>query len=366
MKKHWWKALSVVLIFFNIFMGLHSPLKPALVDESNRALETVDAGQHITLKATGYNTFFTKSKTIEGWLTIIDSIRGKGGMPTVYPIKAEKVTVIDDTHLDVAFQIPNALPLRSYIQEANLVLNTDEEGLLLRKTIVQLAQVDKTPSLPDLGKTLWVADMDIQPHAKKFAFPNLEFTRETIRNTYFHVPMWFAMFTLYAFGLFYSIQFLRTKNLMNDLRAVSFTRTGTIFGLLGLITGGTWANYAWGEPFPINEIKLLMTYTALAIYLAYFILRMSFDDFERRARISAVYSIFSFSSLIPLLYVIPKLAAASSHPGNGGNSSIATQDMDNTMRMVFYPASIGWILLGLWISTLVVRTEIVKEKVLSK
>ncbi len=366
MKKHWWKAFSVILILYTILLGLHTPLKPTLVDEANRTIETVDAGKSFSLKPTGYNTAFTKSKNIEAWLTIIDSIRGVGGMPTVYAIKAEKTTVSDDTHLNITFQIPNALPLRSYLQEANLVLNTNEEGLLLRKTVVQLAQVDKTPTLPDLGKTLWVADMNIEPKPKKFAFPNLEFTRETIRNVYFHVPMWFVMFTLYGLGLLYSIKFLRTKDLMNDLKAVSFTRTGTIFGLLGLLTGGTWANFAWGEPFPINEIKLLMTYTALAIYMAYFILRMSFDDFERRARISAVYSIFSFASLVPLLYVIPKLAKASSHPGNGGNSSIATQDMDNYMRLVFYPACIGWILLGLWIATLVVRIEVVKDKVLSK
>jgi heme exporter protein C len=366
MKKHWWKALSVILILYTIIVGLYTPLKPALLDEANRTIEFVYAGDSMTLKPTGYNTAFTKSKSIQAWLTIVDSVRNKEDLPTVYPVKADKVTVIDDTHLDIAFHVPQALPLSSHIQTANLVLNTDEEGLLLRKTIVQLKQVGKQDEFSALGKTLWVADMDIQPKPKKFAFPNLEFTRETIRNTYFHVPMWFVMFTLYAFGLFYSVQFLRTKDLMNDLRAVSFTRTGTVFGLLGLITGGTWANYAWGEPFPINEIKLLMTYTALAIYMAYFILRMSFDDFERRARISAVYSIFSFSSLIPLLYVIPRLAQASSHPGNGGNSSIATQDMDSYMRMVFYPASIGWILMGLWIATLVVRTEIVKEKILSK
>ncbi len=363
MKKHWWKALSVILILYTIFLGLYAPLKPALVDEQLKAIQTAHVGQPLVVKATGYNTAFTKSKNINGWLTIVDSIRGKGGLPPVYPIKAEKISVLDDTHLYVAFQLPTTLPLSKTLQEANLVLDTDEEGLLLRKTVVQIAQDSMNA---ELGRTLWNAEMDIESRPKKFSFPNLEFTRETIRNTYFHVPMWFVMFTLYGFGLFYSVKFLRTKDLMNDLKAVSFTRTGTIFGLLGLLTGGTWANYAWGEPFPINEIKLLMTYTALAIYMAYFILRMSFDDFERRARISAVYSIFSFASLVPLLYVIPKLAQSSSHPGNGGNSSIATQDMDNTMRIVFYPACIGWILLGLWIATLVVRFEVVKEKVLSK
>jgi heme exporter protein C len=60
------------------------------------------------------------------------------------------------------------------------------------------------------------------------------------------------------------------------------------------------------------------------------------------------------------------LAGASNHPGNGGNSTIAAQDLDNTLRLVFYPASIGWILMGLWIGNLVVRTELLKGKILSK
>ncbi len=30
-------------------------------------------------------------------------------------------------------------------------------------------------------------------------------------------------------------------------------------------------------------------------------------------------------------------------------------DLDNRMRMVFYPAVIGWILLGIWIATLRIR-----------
>jgi heme exporter protein C len=48
------------------------------------------------------------------------------------------------------------------------------------------------------------------------------------------------------------------------------------------------------------------------------------------------------------------------HPGNGGNPALGGEDLDNTMRMVFYPAVIGFILLGLWISQLVYRTDKLK------
>jgi heme exporter protein C len=40
--------------------------------------------------------------------------------------------------------------------------------------------------------------------------------------------------------------------------------------------------------------------------------------------------------------------------------------LDNTMRLVFYPASIGWILLGVWIATLVTRTAFIEDKLYSK
>lgn len=364
MKKHWWKALGALLIIYALIMGLTIPMKPALVDQDKRTVTTAKSGASLTLKAVGYNTFFTKSPKIKAWLTIVDSIRNREERPTVFPIEASKITISDDNQLEAAFDLPKFLPINTKLTEANLVIETQEEGLLLRNTAVQIAQdsVNTTE-----GKRLWAANMDIA-EAKKhgMTFPNLQLTRESIRNTFFHVPMWFTMFTLYAFGLFYSIQYLRKGAIESDTKAYGYTRVGTFFGVLGLITGGTWANYTWGEPFPIQEIKLLMTYTALAIYFAYFILRGSFDDFEKRARISAVYSIFSFSALIPLLYVIPKLAGQSNHPGNGGNSTIAAQDLDNTLRLVFYPAGIGWILIGLWIGSLVVRTELLKGKILSK
>ena len=104
-----------------------------------------------------------------------------------------------------------------------------------------------------------------------------------------------------------------------------------------------------------------MTVIALLIYLAYFILRAVFDDPDKRARISAVYNIFAFAALIPLIYVIPRLTD-SLHPGAGGNPALGGEDLDNTMRLVFYPAIIGWTLIGLWMASLLARLEKVRLK----
>ena len=137
-----------------------------------------------------------------------------------------------------------------------------------------------------------------------------------------------------------------------------------LFGLLGLTTGMLWATFTWGQPWN-NDIKQIMTAVALLIYFAYFILRNSFDDREKGARLAAVYNIFAFSTLIPLLYIVPRLEMFESlHPGAKGSPTFASQDLDNTMRMVFYPAILGWIFLGFWVADIRIRITRLQDRVL--
>ena len=96
------------------------------------------------------------------------------------------------------------------------------------------------------------------------------------------------------------------------------------------------------------------TAIGLLIYFAYFILRGSIEDEEKRARVSAVYSIFAFILLNVAINVVPRLTD-SLHPGSGGNATFTVYELDNHLRMVFYPAVVGYFLLGLWISSIIYR-----------
>ncbi len=191
--------------------------------------------------------------------------------------------------------------------------------------------------------------------------PRLNILNETIRALYFHVPMWFGMVLLYIGSVYYSIKYLRNPSHALDVKAEAFAHAGTAFGVLGIITGMLWANYTWGSPWH-GDPKQNGAAVALLIYLAYFVLRGSLDNPEQRARLSAVYNIFAFAAMIPLLFIIPRLTS-SMHPGNGGNPGFNAYDLDSRMRLVFYPAVAGWFLVGLWIAHLRLRYKLIQEKI---
>ena len=60
--------------------------------------------------------------------------------------------------------------------------------------------------------------------------------------------------------------------------------------------------------------------------------------------------------LIPLIFILPRLTD-SLHPGNGGNPGFNVYDLNSQLRIVFYPAVIGFICLGLWISDIKLKIQ---------
>jgi len=189
--------------------------------------------------------------------------------------------------------------------------------------------------------------------------PALSILNETIRNLFFHVALWFAMFILLIISVIYSIKYLQNSNIEADIKASEFATMGVIFGLLGVATGSVWARFTWGDWW-VNDPKLNATTIALLIYLAYFVLRSSIEEEHQKGRISAIYNIFAFAAAVPLIFILPRLTD-SLHPGSGGNPGFNAYDLDNNLRKVFYPAILGWTLMGVWFASLRIRSSIVRR-----
>lgn len=180
---------------------------------------------------------------------------------------------------------------------------------------------------------------------------------ETIRNLYFHVTMWFAMFILFVVSLVYSIKALRSSNIYHDRMASSFATVGLVFGMIGIFTGAIWANATWGKPWVIEDPQLNGAAVSVLSYIAYFILRSGIQDPAKKGRVSAVYNIFAFTLMFILIGIFPRIND-SLHPAKGGNPGMGAYDKEQLigyMRPVFYSLIVGWALIGTWMALLLQR-----------
>lgn len=346
MKNIWWKILSVFLLIYVFVFGLLVPLKPGI---ENVSTSKAKVGDSLVLDIVGYNTTFNMAKSNRLWLKIDDQ----------HAILATTTLAKNGTNLKATFIIPPYLPTQDKVREASLVIDNDTDGAFVYPAAVFITQ-DSTNE--GLGKNFW-HDAPTELHNTPYMnFPYRNVLGETIRNTYFHVPLWFSMMILFIISGWHSWKYLKSRDKKDDYIAVGYTNIGLLFGILGIVTGAIWAKNTWGQYWSF-DVKQNMAAISVLIYAAYFVLRGSFEDEEKKGRISATYNIFAFFAMIPLLFVIPRLTE-SLHPGNGGNPAFGGQDLDNTMRTVFYPAIIGFTLLGAWMAQLLWRISLIKEKLL--
>lgn len=340
MIKDWWKILGVFLVLYSLLAGMLVPLGPGLT-----GVDPMDfhPGQTAELQITGYNTLF---KDKENELKVVLHNQGQA-------IAAQEIKVHDNNRLMAKFGFPGGFPGDPGLVQFSLIIDQAGHG-----TAVLPGAVGVT--YDSISREGWQDLSAFNLTRKGFHFPYRNILVETIRNIYYHVTMWFAMMILLLISCIYSVRHLLKPNVLWDNKAQAYATVGVLFGVLGTITGMFWANATWGKPWNW-DIKQTMVVVALLIYLAYFVLRSSIEDKDKRYRVAAAYNIFSFATLVPLLFIIPRMVD-SLHPGSGGNPALGGEDLDNTMRLVFYPAIIGWIFMGAWIAQLITRTRKIEEE----
>lgn len=190
-------------------------------------------------------------------------------------------------------------------------------------------------------------------------FPNRIILYESIRNLLYHVPMWFSMIFILSLSAWYAIKFLNKGTLDFDMRSSALVQTGILAGILGCLTGSVWASVTWEAWWP-RDPKLNGVAIGMLMYLGYLLLRNGIKDEYQKARVSAVYNLFIFPIFIALIAIMPRLSGESLHPGAGGTVTFKQYDLDNTLRMYFYPAVIGWICLFAWLASLLYRYKKLK------
>ncbi len=179
------------------------------------------------------------------------------------------------------------------------------------------------------------------------------------RIIFFHVPMsWLAVLAFFM-SMWYGIGYLRKKEIKYDIKSATAAELGFIFSVLATITGSIWAKFNWGS-FWNWDPRETSIFVLLLIYGAYFSLRSAVEVEEKRASLSAVYSIIAFVTVPFFVFIMPRIMF-SLHPGGGGSAAPIVNSngkmyLDMNMRFVFYGSLIGFSALYVWLFQL--RTKI--------
>ena len=166
---------------------------------------------------------------------------------------------------------------------------------------------------------------------------------ERARIIFFHVPMSWVASIAYLISMIFAVSYLRSRNLKWDTFSMATASVATLYAILATATGSVWAKFNWGT-FWNWDPRQTSIFLLLLIYGAYFLLRSSIEDSEKRARLSAAYSIVAFVTVPFLMFVIPRLLPGL-HPGsaddvNAGPLLSPKSDAINTTKQIIYNLSL--------------------------
>ena len=185
------------------------------------------------------------------------------------------------------------------------------------------------------------------------------------RIFYFHVPTAWVSFIAFTLSFYYSIQYLRKRELSFDLKASSFAFVGWVFTSGVLITGPLWAKPIWGTFWNWSDQRLISFFILWISFVGYLLLRRSILDIDRKARLSSILNIIAFFD-VPLVYLSIRIWNTPSHPAPIVGGDRATGLPNPEMRFVLYFSFLCFILLMVLLYKITVRLNereyLLKEK----
>lgn len=197
-----------------------------------------------------------------------------------------------------------------------------------------------------------------------FEFPLIPGLEDKAKIIFFHVPTAWLTVIAFLLAMYYGIRYLRKKNIYDDMKSVSSAALGFVFCVLATVTGSVWAKFTWGS-FWHWDPRETSIFILLLIYGAYFALRSALDNEEKRAKLSAIYSILAFLTTPFFIFIMPRLMIGL-HPGaleidpstgevRASANPVIKFEMAENMRLVFFLSLIAFTFLFFWLWNLSYR-----------
>lgn len=322
-KPLWWKLTAVLLMIISLIFGITTPLGAGFEDVKS-----------------------------------VSDIPGKESIPTNFQVIGN-LEKIEDLEFGGKYLIDVKKPEHIFSVKTETIYKVIVElknessfvKLLRGKELIAITKYNKDLDAFEMGKITHINPL--------FVFPYLPKLEQRIRNLIFHVPMSWIGTLAFALSMAYSILYLRKKKYIYDIKASAAAFVGLILCLLATFTGMVWAKYDWGSYWS-GDPRQVSILILIIIYFAYFLFRMSVEGDEKKARLSAVYSIFSFLTVVPLVFIIPR-QFESLHPGAKGDGTagpvldMKSGMLDSELALSFYFSFCSFLIIFFWIYSLYIR-----------
>jgi len=193
-----------------------------------------------------------------------------------------------------------------------------------------------------------------------YQYPYIPALGENAKIIFFHVPTAWLSSVAFLMSAYYSFKYLRKKDYLDDIKSYTSAQIGIIFCILATVTGAVWANFMWGKPWSWDP-RQTSIFALMLIYGAFFALRSAIEEPEKKATLSAVYSLIAFVTVPFFVYIMPRLMV-SLHPGSKGDENPISFKMNPNMRAVFFLSLTAFSILYYWMWSLGYRSLLLKEK----
>ena len=187
---------------------------------------------------------------------------------------------------------------------------------------------------------------------------------ESSRIFYYHIPQAWICVIAFAMSMFYSIRYLQKKDIKYDDKAAVAAKLGFIFCILATVTGAMFAKVTWGMYWNWDP-RQTSVFILLLIYGAYFALRGAVEVEEKKAALSAVYSIFAFVTVPFLIFIVPRMMP-SLHPSDSVIDTNLKFALGGQVLILFVSSLALFTVLYVWLFNIGVRVQLLLRKQMEK
>jgi heme exporter protein C len=280
------------------------------------------------------------------------------------PIAGNMRDVVTQSRIDSTKIVPALVRLqdgRATLQDSRSNTIVVAISAATKNTVANVpTDVDVVLGLKRASSDAIVDVVHVHEVAPWITLPYIIGLEERARIIFFHVPMSWVAIIAYLISMVFAIRYMSKRDIEMDDVSASAASVGTLFTILATVTGSVWAKFNWGT-FWNWDPRESSIFILLLIYASYFLLRSAIEDPERRARLSAVYSVIAFLTAPFLMFILPRLVPGL-HPGSADDTNAGpllspkSSDINLTKQVVFGLSLFAFTLVYFWLMNLHIRT----------